>query len=210
MLSSLADQLRRPATSSPACLRRGDPGLGPLPDDGSLELRDAAEDMEDKAPAWGAGVDRFGYRLQRDAAMLQIFHGLDKLLQGSGQTIETPDDEGVTGPHVVKRGGELRPVLPSAADRLQEQLLAPGGSKRILLHQMVLIDGRNAPVTNQHFSLQLYETLYVFYHPQLGFVQGLRTGTGSTNMRFDKMLAHLSEIGRLRTVGLGRKYGFRD
>ena len=81
MVGSFTRQLRRPTARSPTCLRRDDTSLGPLPDDGPLEFRDAAEDVEDQPAAGRAGVDGFGDRLQRNAPCLQVFDSLDELVQ---------------------------------------------------------------------------------------------------------------------------------
>jgi hypothetical protein len=74
----------RPAWSTTGATSRfhsDDTSLGPLTDDGPLELCDRTEDVEDEPPTGRAGVDRFGDRLQRNASRFEIFYGGDQLVQ---------------------------------------------------------------------------------------------------------------------------------
>ena len=114
VLGTLPGELRRPTASSAASFSRGDPGAGPLPDDGPLELRDAAEDVEDQSAPRCARVDGFGQALERDAALVQILNGLDELVKGSGQAVQMPDNQRVTGAAIIEGGGELGPCHRSS------------------------------------------------------------------------------------------------
>ena len=49
-----------------------DPGGGAFGGDGTLELGDGPEDVEDQPAAGSAGVDGFGERAQFDAAGLEV------------------------------------------------------------------------------------------------------------------------------------------
>jgi len=58
--------------------------------------------MEDELPATGRGVNILLEALEPDTSRIQVIDQLDELFEGPAQTIETPDDEGVSGPEVAE------------------------------------------------------------------------------------------------------------
>src|SRR4051794_21154868 len=111
MFGSLARQLSRSAARSAARLRRDDPGLGPLSDDGPFKLGDAAEDMKDEATSRRAGIAPLGEGLQRGPPLLQICDVRDGWFQRPRQSVEPPHHQRVARPDIVDSGGKLGSFL---------------------------------------------------------------------------------------------------
>lgn len=61
----------------------GEPGPGPLLNDGPLELGERAEDVKDEIAAGSVAVDALGQRSEADLAVFEVFDGLDELLHQS-------------------------------------------------------------------------------------------------------------------------------
>lgn len=58
----------------------GEPGAGPLLNDGPLELSERAEDVKDELAAGSVGVDALAQRPEVDLAAFGVHDGLDELL----------------------------------------------------------------------------------------------------------------------------------
>ncbi len=69
---------------------------GPLADEGGLELGQGAEDVEDKQPGRGGGVDALSPGPETHLAGPEVGHGRDQVAQVPAETVEAPYDEGVT------------------------------------------------------------------------------------------------------------------
>ena len=113
-------QLLRPPAESPPRPRRGEPGVGPLPDQVALELGQRPEDVEDELAARGGGVDLLGQALEADPPLRQRGHHLDQVLEGAAQAIEPPDDEGVA------LSADRRGPRPAPAARPSPRWRSPG------------------------------------------------------------------------------------
>lgn len=68
--------LRPPAAFAPARERRLEAGIRALPDDGALELRKCAEDVEEQFAGGRRGVYCLGERAEVDPARRQLLDGL--------------------------------------------------------------------------------------------------------------------------------------
>jgi hypothetical protein len=81
-----------------------------------------------------------------DAAGMEVVSDCEHLLDRAAETVELPDDQGVTGAQVVKRGDEARTVRRSlaGADLLDVDPGAPGLRQGILLKLGVLGVGADA------------------------------------------------------------------
>ena len=131
---------------SASCSSCDEPSLGPLADHLSLELCQSAEDVEDQFSAAGRSVDLLGQALETDAPLLQPSDRLYKVWEGSPETIELPDDEGVPRADVAERILETWPVGLGTTGGVGEQPFAAGLFERILLEREGLIMGGDTSI----------------------------------------------------------------
>jgi hypothetical protein len=69
--------------------------------------------------------------------------------QGAAKAIQLPDDQGVTGPQLVKELLEDGAVGAGAAGRLGEHPRAAGGREGVDLQLWLLVGGRDASIAKQ-------------------------------------------------------------
>ena len=115
-------------------------GGGPLADEGGLELGQGAEDVEDKQPGRGSGVDALGQGPEPHLAGPQVGHGRDQVAQVPAEPIEAPYDEGVTRAEVVEDLVELGAVVEGAAGLVGPDPDAAGGLEGVGLEMSLLLD----------------------------------------------------------------------
>jgi hypothetical protein len=89
--------------------------------------------------AGGRRVDRFGQRSKSDFSVFHVLNCFDKLLHGSGESVELPYDEGIAIAHIIERRSQLRPVTLCAGGFLLEDTLTVCGFQRIKLKRRRLI-----------------------------------------------------------------------
>src|SRR5207249_2828977 len=85
--------------------------------------------------------------------LLQPGDCLYKVWQGSPETIELPDDEGVTPADVAERLFQALTLGLGAAGSIGEDPIAPGLLERILLERESLILGRDTSIAKQHVPI---------------------------------------------------------
>jgi hypothetical protein len=105
-----------------------------------------AEEVEDELSAGAGGVQLLVEAAKADAVLLETRDDLDEVPQGSSQTVESPDDQGIPRPEAVEGLGQLRTIGLSAGGALDEDLVAAGGGELVDLEVGVLIDGRDSRV----------------------------------------------------------------
>jgi hypothetical protein len=79
------------APSSGCC----EASLCTLPDQVSLKLSQRAEEVEDKLPAAGGGVDLLLEAAEVDTALLQDGYRVDEVAKGAAKSVQSPHNERV-------------------------------------------------------------------------------------------------------------------
>src|SRR5208283_1020215 len=89
---------RRATSSPPSPPGGGDAGLHPLLGQGSLELRQRAEDVEQKLALRGGRVHLLGKRAECHTARLEVIHRSQKMRQRPTEAIQFPDNQTIARP----------------------------------------------------------------------------------------------------------------
>ena len=82
---------------TPATARGRKSGLHPFLDQRPFELRQRAEDMEQKLTLRRRGVHLLGQRTERDAALLEVGYRGQEVRQRSAKPVQLPDHQTVAG-----------------------------------------------------------------------------------------------------------------
>jgi hypothetical protein len=80
----------------------GQPSHRAFADEVAFELGQGGEDMEHKLAARRGGVDRLLQAADPDAPLSEASDGIDQVPERAAEAVELPDDQGVTGPELVK------------------------------------------------------------------------------------------------------------
>jgi len=83
------------STPTPAPPRRRKPGLHPFLDQRPLELRQRAEDMEEKLTLGRRRVHLLGQRTEGDAALFEVGYRGEQVGQRSAEPVQLPDNQTV-------------------------------------------------------------------------------------------------------------------
>ena len=99
-ISSLKGDLGRPPffPRARAAVR---PSVGSLPDQIALKFSQCPEDVKDKLPATGRGIDVFCEALKADVSLIQLCESFDEVLEGTAESIKPPDNEDISLPHII-------------------------------------------------------------------------------------------------------------
>jgi len=89
--------------------------------------------VEGQFATGAGGVDPFRQRPKTDFSLTEPFHCLDKLFKRPGHAIQLPNHETVSGPRIIERRLELRPVVLCTGSSFLENLLATGSFERVEL-----------------------------------------------------------------------------
>lgn len=84
----------------------------------------AGHDMEEEAPRGSACVDRIGQTLELHALLVEFAHKINQVLDAAAQTIQFPDDQGITLTEQFQCFGKSWPLGTAAADFVVEYLFA--------------------------------------------------------------------------------------
>ncbi len=83
--------------------------LGALPDQGALQFRYGAENLQGEPALRGRGVDGIGERFEMRALGVELGDHGQEMRQRAGQTVEPCDDQHIAASHARKSLGEFRP-----------------------------------------------------------------------------------------------------
>src|SRR5271163_2678317 len=95
-------------------------GAHPLDDQVALEFRDRTDDDHDRPAQGAAGVDLFAEAEELDVEPVQLIKYLEEVLHGPGNTIRSPDQDGLeaAAAGIAHHGIKTRPPGFGAADRV--------------------------------------------------------------------------------------------
>ncbi len=103
-----------------------------------------------RRPPAGAGVDVLLQAAQSHLGGFETFHQLDEVLERAAQTVQPPNDDGITGTQYVHERGQTDAIRLGAAHRILENALASCSLQSIPLQVEVLVISRYPSVANQH------------------------------------------------------------
>jgi hypothetical protein len=83
--------------------------FGALLDQGALQFRHGAENLQGEAALWGRRVDRIGERFEMRALGVELGDHGKEMRQRTGQTVEPRDDQHVAAAHPRQRLGQFWP-----------------------------------------------------------------------------------------------------
>ena len=150
------------ATSPAAPRARGSQaGDGPLANEAMFELGQRAENVKHQSAAGTGGVNRLGQGPKADAPPIEVVNDVDQILQGAGQSIELPDQEGIALSEAAHTGSQFGPISKLAGDLLMEDLLAPAACEGIQLKLGVLILRADAGIANDHQTYLGFTLIYL-------------------------------------------------
>ena len=102
----------------------------------------------------GGGVELLGERAEVDILHPQPIDGAHHLDERAPEPVELPHHEHVLGSEIGQRRLELRALGPSfAGPLLLEQALAASLGQRVALEVEVLVEGRDAGISDEHVGM---------------------------------------------------------
>lgn len=149
------ESLRGRPTCRPTALCGLHPCLGALADqEGTLELRQNAHDMEGEPSPGGGSADALRGRLKPRAAFPEVGNELDQTGQQAVAAVEPPYNEHIPSTDTRKRVRKDRPntVLPGNAVVILEDVVALDRFERMALKVKILFVDRDAGVADFHVS----------------------------------------------------------
>lgn len=108
--------------------------------------------MEDQLAAGSRRVDALLQTLEPDVTGHETPHRFHQVRERAAQTVELPDDQGVSRPTALERIGQPRPLRLGATGGIREDAPAAGGQERVLLKVKVLVGGRDSGIADKHGS----------------------------------------------------------
>jgi hypothetical protein len=151
----LAIDVERPAADVPAFeFRPAHAGTDPLDDERAFQFRDDADDGDDGAAEWPAGVELFTERDELKVEMVQLIEHFQEVANGAGQSVAGPDHHHIE----VAAAGVFHHLIEAGAARLRAAdavLIGSDDLELALLRQLleivelrlrVLIEGGDAQV----------------------------------------------------------------
>lgn len=124
-------------------------GLCALDNEVTLKLGKCAEQMEHQSAARGGCVHAFGQGSEADTMLSEVCHRFHKVLHGSAQAIEFPDNKRVAISHKGKRFIQAGAFSFGARNDILKHGLAACLFERIHLRFQLLLSGRDPRISNQ-------------------------------------------------------------
>ena len=126
-------------------------GTGAFNDKHPFELANSAEDGEEKPSLRCCRVKPWLFqRLYVRPGLVYLLHKVEEVLDGTAQSGELADDDGVSLPEGAKENGEFRAVLRRAGEFFLEDGVASVLFECIDLPVQVLVSGRAAGISDDH------------------------------------------------------------
>jgi hypothetical protein len=116
----------------------------------SFELRERGEDVKHQSTLRAGGIDGVVQAFQADILLHQGTHKIDKISQGTTETIQFPDHEDVAGAHPLQQAPEDGPFGFRTTGGFLQDLLTARLPELVDLKIQVLISRGDASVAEFH------------------------------------------------------------